>query len=61
MLEHALAVTGANVRYVWVAQQLTPAERAECEAGRVSLSHLAQGRRKMNGVLHAAGLIHAVA
>jgi hypothetical protein len=60
MLEHALVVTGANFRYFWITQQLTPTERAECEAGRVSLSQLAQGRRKINGVLHAAGVIDAV-
>jgi hypothetical protein len=42
----ALFVTGATQRYLWVARDLAPWERAEVEAGRVSLSRLAQGRRK---------------
>jgi hypothetical protein len=44
-LQQALRLTGANLRYVQVAMDLSPQERAEVEAGRVTLSSLAQGRR----------------
>jgi hypothetical protein len=42
----ALALTGATQRYVWVVNELTATERAGVEAGYLSLSALAQGRRK---------------
>jgi hypothetical protein len=54
-LEHltpkqALALTGANWRFFWVARDLSPTERAAVEAGGHTLSSLARGRRKSAGV-----------
>jgi hypothetical protein len=60
MLDHVLYMTGANPRWVWVAHNATPEQRADVEAGRVTLNQLARGMRKPNGIVHAAGLIHDV-
>jgi hypothetical protein len=44
--DQALYLTGANWCYFSVARTLAPWERAEVEAGRVSLCAFVQGRRK---------------
>jgi hypothetical protein len=55
MFEQAIWLTGANLRYAWVAMNLNTAERAELELGRVTLCALAQGRRKApNGGIYAS-------
>jgi hypothetical protein len=52
--DQAIYLTGTSWRYFWTARELTSWERCEIEAGRVTLSALAQGRRKATGLITVA-------
>jgi hypothetical protein len=60
-LQQALRLTGANLFYVQTALKLSPSERAELEAGRVTLSALAQGQGRKRCAVPLAAEFEAIA